>query len=201
MTPILYIAAIIIIAIFLTIATEIEWFGWTTITILGCVAAVQFFHIFDILLFAKTNVIQTLSYVISYIAIGVVWSFVKWFSFLVNERNKNREWLKGELKRTDRSWSRPVLNIPQAADNKGRIIAWISYWPFSFIGTLLNDPFKKAINFIFNQFKSLYQRMANSLYKEDIDSLNNTIEILRLKEEEAHTDTHKKLQSNEYLHK
>lgn len=181
MSPLLYLAAVIVIAIWLTIATEIEWFGWTTLTVLASVASIQFFHVFDIWLFVKSNIFQTITYIIVYTAIGVVWSFAKWFFFLMNERDKSREWLNNHLKRTDLSYNKPKINIPQASDNKGRIVAWVSYWPFSLIGTILNDPFRKLFNFIFNQFKGLYQRMANNIYKSDIEQLNIKVEELQTK--------------------
>jgi len=194
MTPLICLIAVIVVSIFLTIAIEIEWFGWTTLTVLASVAAVQFFHVFDVWLFVKANVFQTVAYVIAYIAIGIIWSFAKWFFFLMNERNKTREWLEGQLKRTDLNlnYNKPVINIPKASDNKGRIVAWISYWPLSLIGTILNDPFRKLFNFIFNQFKGLYQRMANNIYKDDLDKLELTIEELRKKEfEKKYVDTSK----------
>lgn len=183
-TPLLYIIAFVIISIFLTIATEIEWFGWTTLTVLASVTAIQYFHVFDIWLYIKDHVFQTATYIIAYIAIGIVWSFAKWFFFLMNERDKTREWLKEEIKRSDNRFGPPVINIPKFSDNKGKIVAWAGYWPYSAIGTILNDPFRKLFNFILNQFKNLYQQMADSIYKGDVESLKVELENLRLKKEE-----------------
>ena len=182
MIPTLYIIAFVIITIFLTIATEIEWFGWTTLTILGSVAAVQFFHLFNIWLYIKDHIFQTTMYTIAYIAIGVVWSFAKWFFFLINERDKSRAYIQSNMKSA--SYNAPKINIPKASDNKSKIIAWISYWPFSAVGTILNDPFRKLFNLIFNQFKNLYQQMANSIYEKDVIFLKIHIEELAEKEKE-----------------
>ncbi len=179
----LYIIVFVIVAIFLTIATEIEWFGCTTITILVSVSLIQFLHLFNIWIYVKDHVLQTTIYSIAYIAIGVVWSFAKWFFFLINSRDRDREFVKKNLDNTAHIRP-PVINIPQAADNKGKIIAWASYWPFSFIGTILNDPFRKLFNFIFNQFKNLYQQMANSIYKDDVEKFKNDLAFLEKKANE-----------------
>lgn len=189
----LYIIGLIIIFIFITIATEIEWFGWSTFTLIGSVIAAHFLHVLDILPYVKTHILYSIIYSISYMVIGISWSFPKWFFFLRNERDKTREWLKTQYivsyesydppgikyKNTYETLNPPVINIPQASFHKGKIIAWCAYWPFSLIGTLLNDPARKAFNIIFDQFKNLYQKMADSIFKDDIDKLNNQIQFAR----------------------
>ncbi len=150
MTPLIYIIALTIIAIWLTVTVEIEWFGWTTFTVIVSIAAAKLFHLFDIIVYIKENALQSVVYTIAYIAIGVVWSFAKWFFFLINERDAARKYIEDESNWTN--FSPPVINVPQASHNKGKIIAWMTYWPFSFVGTILNDPFRKLFNFIFNHF-------------------------------------------------
>lgn len=193
MIPTLYIIAFVIITIFVTIATEIEWFGWTTLTILGSVTAVQFLHLFNIWLYIKDHVFQTIIYAIAYIAIGVIWSFAKWFFFLINARDESRKLFEERKNSAYNPSNRyPEIKIPQASHNKGRIIAWMCYWPFSAIGTILNDPFRKLFNFIFNQFKNLYQQMANSIFKGDMEKLKNEIaEFEKKKQPEYHHDLYK----------
>lgn len=174
----IFLIAFLIVFTFVTIATEIEWFGCSTLTLTASVILVQYFHLLniDILIYVKEHILNTIAYSLSYIAIGIAWSFAKWFFFLRNELEKSVKYVK-ELKEFVKQ--SPVINIPQASYNKGRIIAWMSFWPFSFIGTLLNDPIRKLFNQIFNQFKNLYQRMANNIFASDIARLEFDIKMAR----------------------
>lgn len=58
---------------------------------------------------------------------------------------------------------------PRAAKNKSRITAWAAFWPFSFVGTLLNDPIRRLFNFLFEQFKALYQHMSDWVFRKDVE--------------------------------
>lgn len=55
---------------------------------------------------------------------------------------------------------------PQASDNKAKITAWMAFWPFSFLGTFINDPIRRLFNFLFSSFKKLYQQMSDHLFKD-----------------------------------
>jgi len=59
------------------------------------------------------------------------------------------------------------MERPRASKNKSRITAWACYWPFSFVGTLLNDPVRRLFNFLFNWFKALYQQMSDWVFRND----------------------------------
>ena len=54
---------------------------------------------------------------------------------------------------------------PSALDNKGRIIAWISYWPMSFVATLLNDPLRHLVEWIYDHFRNMYEAMSTRMFK------------------------------------
>lgn len=176
----LYLLICLVLFGVITILTEVEWFGWSTATLIGSVIAAHYFHIFDILGYAKGHILNSLGYAGIYVVIGVTWSFAKWFFFLRNERDRIREYNKNE-----KITPYTGINIPQASKNKSKIIAWMAYWPFSFIGTLLNDPIRKLFNSIFNEFKELYQKMANSIFAEDIKKLEIAQEELALKIKDA----------------
>jgi len=183
------------------ILTETENFGWATITLLACgVASVvlgRWFHIYSIADFIRDHGAFTLVYACVYIGIGILWSFVKWFSYLMSFRDTFREMKEGFLKErnldpTDQvpenlrgsfkdyvrnhvGWSNKHrtqlwdLERPRASKNKGRITAWASFWPFSFVGTLLNDPVRRLFNFLFKWFKELYQKLSDHLFRKDVE--------------------------------
>jgi hypothetical protein len=55
---------------------------------------------------------------------------------------------------------------PNASKHKQSICKWIIAWPFSAIWTLIDDPIYKLVNAIFNSLKGLYQRTADSVFKD-----------------------------------
>lgn len=56
---------------------------------------------------------------------------------------------------------------PRAAHNKSRIVAWMSFWPFSMVGTVLNDPIRRMFNWAYNLLSSLYQRMSDYVFRNE----------------------------------
>lgn len=194
------------------VLTEVEHWGWATVTLLGTLVGLHFLHIFSVLDFVKDHTVEALVGTGGYVVIGVVWSFVKWFSFLMGFRDTYREekekffefkkmptnsnldaaleeeFLKGlsnegryngrylEDEKGNKIASAPrwysdvntyksnSLNVkPRAAKNKARITSWGAFWPFSMVGTIINDPIRRLWNFLWGQLKALYQRMADRL--------------------------------------
>jgi hypothetical protein len=195
MFVLLILAALVVLAIVATVFTETEKFGLATVTLIAALVGAQAFHIMDVLHYAEHHVLQTLLYAVAYVGVGVLWSFVKWFSFLMSFRDQFRE-LKGqfltkqgldpngqvpeEFASQFKDWmiQKSVYGIsfqmrnlerPKASDNKSRILAWMSLWPFSVVGTVLNDPIRRLFNFLFNQFKALYQKMADRVLAKDTE--------------------------------
>lgn len=185
------------------ILLEVDKFGTATVTLI--VSLVGFgvaghFHWFGLpspLDFVRDHGLWTLAYVGAYVGVGVGWSFVKWFSYLMSFRDAFREQKaafctqngldasasipEDKLEAFDKFLSQNVgwsadhrgqllsRERPRASKNKARITAWSCFWPFSFVGTLLNDPVRRLFNFLFNQFKALYQRMADWVFRKDVE--------------------------------
>lgn len=63
----------------------------------------------------------------------------------------------------------PLSKKPRAVNNKARITAWMSFWPYSLVGTLLNDPVRRLFNAIFSWVKGLYQKMADAMFSKDVE--------------------------------
>lgn len=197
----LFLAVLFVLFCIECVLLETDNFGWATVTLIACgIASVvlgRWFHVYSITDFVHEHGIWTLAYAGVYVGVGVVWSFVKWFSYLMGFRDAYREMKDGFFKannlsadsvvpenlreafaqyaRTKAPWGSGYRNDlvfltrPRASKNKGRITAWACYWPFSFVGTLLNDPVRRIFNFLFNQFKALYQRMADHILRKDVE--------------------------------
>jgi len=53
---------------------------------------------------------------------------------------------------------------PMASKHKTSITEWIAFWPISFVWTMINDPVRKIVNYIFSRIKNLFQRMSDSMF-------------------------------------
>lgn len=189
---------LVVVAIVATVLTENEKFGWATVLLVGSVALSQWLHIFNFFAFASQHALATVLYALGYVGVGIAWSFVKWFSFLLGARDRYREWKSnfltnqglnpnGQLPEDKvkgfKEWIAmkhgygyrdPVADLvngkrPRASNNKARIVSWMSLWPCSCIGTLLNDPVRRLFNYLFNAFKSLYQKMSDRVFSKDVE--------------------------------
>ena len=49
---------------------------------------------------------------------------------------------------------------PKGIDNKAKIVSWIGYWPLSLIGTLLNDPFRRFFEWIYESVSGVYDKIT-----------------------------------------
>jgi hypothetical protein len=194
---IIVLSVLVALFILETILTEVEHFGWATTGLIVCLVLAQFFHLVDFIAFVRENTGVTLFYLGMYVVLGVAWSFAKWFSYLRNYRDQFREYkvkfltsrkvpvttnvpedmlpaFKDWLGSTYRYHLGDVnlmglqdLQRPKARENKQRIVSWMSLWPFSFVGTLLNDPVRRFFTWLFKAFSSLYQRMADWVFRND----------------------------------
>ncbi len=92
--------------------------------------------------------------IMGYFVVGTIWSFVKWYFFLLNKRDyflKNRD--------TYCVCRQATCDAPKVSDYQYVIIRWMTYWPFSMVWTLINDPVRR----IFNRIYCLVQKQMQSL--------------------------------------
>jgi len=141
---------------------------FSTITIIGAVAIYYFLgskdDVLNFFIFIKDHPLMSITRVGIYIGIGLVWSIFKWYFFLKNKM----EYLtaKFETEHTP-NWSAVSYNdFPKAKNNKSRIISWMSYWPFSALWTLINEPVKKTFRFIYSKVESIYEKMAEKIFED-----------------------------------
>jgi len=59
------------------------------------------------------------------------------------------------------SFEKVVTKItPKGIEHKALIVSWISYWPLSIIGTLLNNPFRRFFNMVYESVSGFYDEIA-----------------------------------------
>ncbi len=61
--------------------------------------------------------------------------------------------------------------IPSAVNNKARIMMWMTWWPWSALWTLLNDPIKRAFRALFQALKARFQKMSEYAFRHIDDDL------------------------------
>jgi len=143
-----------------------------TIVIIGTFLILFFFgskkEVKDFVFYIINNPLKDVFYFFVYTFIGVIWSFFKWFQYIIKLKREYQERISSftEDSVKNSSWQQSVLRDipnPKATSKKSAIFTWIFYWPFSVIGYILNDPIKKFFNFIFNNIKGLYQRITDKV--------------------------------------
>lgn len=169
---------------------EAEKSGTALLTIISVAALFVGFGDPGILHWVANHPVEILEYVAGYVAIGIFWGFVKWYFYLLNARDQvvafKNKWIRengaiddltlvktgyGTLTQKERFQldlqTTPLApKIPTAQNNQGRIIFWMSYWPASAVWTLLNDPFKRVFQFVYNRLGQLFESMAHSMFKD-----------------------------------
>jgi hypothetical protein len=134
-----------------------------TVIVIGAFVCYYFFgssqQIHDLFFYFKAHIGIAIGFFLLYFVFGVVWSFFKWFFFLRRRRDNllNIHRVKANGLNID--------DIPLAKDNTNRLASWITYWPFSAIWTLLNDPVRKFVRFLVETFGGFYDRMSQSAFE------------------------------------
>lgn len=153
-------------------------------------AALHFWSNVPLLDFFRSNYLSIIKYTAYYFAIGVVWSFVKWYFFLLKARdNYKQEKSKFILGLTGKeahvaaearvgkihpSYAKDWLSkvkmyklVPKASDNKSKIVTWMMYWLFSMIGTLFGDWLSQIWNAIYGLFGNMYDRISKAVFGDE----------------------------------
>src|SRR5205823_5639912 len=110
--------------------------------------------------FVRTHPVLTALYVSGYFLAGAAWSIVKWWFAETNRVREARDEFRES--RDIRTWSEFIKNRKSDPTNyKSDIIAWITFWPFSLVWTLLNDPVRRLCRRIYDELQGVYQRITD----------------------------------------
>jgi hypothetical protein len=173
----------------ITALVENEEGVWATVVAIGSIIGLNYLWKLPIVAAIKANPGHTALLIASYFAIGIGWSFVKWVLFLHKENFKYRDFKTQFLAKKNAAELTPELAAslmedldshnkyeayrdhrisatpPQFLDHKGKLTRWATYWPFSIIGTLLNDVVRKSWTYIINLLQGTYQRVSNHIFR------------------------------------
>lgn len=180
--------------VIITALVEHEEGIWATVVAILTVVGLNYAWKLPIISSIKTNPGHTALLVFAYFALGAGWSLVKWLVFL-HKKNFAYEDVKADfLKKNNALTLTPELAAklmdyldelnrfkvvedcvtatpPEAHDYKAMLTRWATYWPFSIIGTLLNDVVRRSWTYIIRLLQSTYQRMANYVFRKAADDI------------------------------
>ena len=144
------------------------------------------------------NPLLWLKWVTVYLVVGIVWSVIKWFSFLHKqkdilnglkevyiERNKleliakrisDSDWLGFVKYLSDHDYKPNGYDkikkrsdvIPTVKGRFSDLTRWIVWWPMSAFWTILNDPLRRVAEALVRALKGVYTRIANSVFSSEI---------------------------------
>lgn len=166
---------LILSVVVVTIAIEISKYKslWGTIWLI-LTGGIYFFAggkqvLLDLWIYTSHHILQVILYIAIYTALGVIWSFYKWYLLLLKAKIKYDKKVLDldETVSEDKGYMKTFkeVNTPKASKNKDRIISWMIYWPLSIIGYILSDPISKFFNWIYSKVSGGYDRMTARVFK------------------------------------
>lgn len=155
--------------------------GFATTTLISLLIGLQLFSDVRPFTYAVHHPLAIISYFIAYIALGFVYVWFKWASF-VSMAVRRITALVTKDPNDPKEFSNAISaarclgykSIPfQVSDHKGKIITWMAYWPVSLTWTVLNDPLRRLFEYLYTVISHSLQMISNRAFAQIID-VNNT---------------------------
>lgn len=160
--------------------------GWGVGVLLAAFGLIAYFANPGLLESLRQNLAGLLIFAAIYIPAGVGWSLAKWAMKVKDSWRAFKEWEEkvpaSEKDKINKEAPHPYRNIselyksqmgydapgirPAAKDNKGAIISWMTYWPFSVLNFVLLDAMRRLGRFIYEKLARAYDKITDSIYPE-----------------------------------
>lgn len=152
----LIVISLMILLIFGFLFNE-HWGYATAVIALSAALMIAFSANSFVYVWITTNPWTIVNYAIYYLLIGFVWSFFAWILYLrkLVVWHKKYEKTPGYNKR-----------LPLVRDEKGRVAAFIAYWPWSMILYLVHDLIRNIVEL----FGGVYDALAKAFFKKYYES-------------------------------
>jgi hypothetical protein len=129
-----------------------------TTLLIGTAVFLQLFTTLKVISFVILNPGIVLAGFVLYTVIGIAWSFIKWATYLLDWKSKTALSLYKEAS------YKPTL--PSASTSKTRITAWIAYWPWNLLWTLVADYVWRFFTHLFQWLESQYDAVQKRILKD-----------------------------------
>lgn len=182
---------VIAVFILLCVLVEKDEGFWATAVFIGTVLSLNFLSKVPILDYVRENKLHTVELIAAYFAIGVAWTLIKWYFYVHNKIVAYNDYKRNFLKENNAAELTPALaaklndeltsgatsynyskiragisaTAPDPADHKGDLTRWGTYWPFSMVGTALNDVVRRAWEYVYERLQTTYHRMSKAIFK------------------------------------
>lgn len=180
--PFLWVMLIILCeSAFLIRCSAYESPGYGVLSLLVFFTAFYFMGIFNPISYLWHNIGWAALWIVGYALIGVSYArIIKWKMHLAKWASDNRsfklEWLSRRNvtgmdvpDNLQNDWLREISQTngttrfdPENVWNyKRQFFTWVGYWPFSAFWTLINDPFKRFVDWAYHAMMASMQREAD----------------------------------------
>ncbi len=203
------VSAIVFLVVVALVENEKEIFAG--FLLIGTIAAFYFLGNHGILTWALSNPLHLLYYALGYFGAACCWGIAKWTLFVHNQNDKYQEAKARFLKdnkateltaKLKKQWTEHVEEgyypknsysydridfiypAPEARDHKSRIVAWMTYWPWSAFWTILNDPVRKAMRFIYNRISGVLNKISKFAYRNTSNDVLSKDELTKARLDE-----------------
>ena len=124
-------------------------------------------------------------WVVVYFVAGAIWGLFKWWLYAHKQLAAYKEFRDEFMKEENVTELTPALALklknkavlhyplsvlraipPVVNQHKGDITRWMTYWPFSVVGTLLNDFVRKAWSYIYEFMANTYDRISKYVFRK-----------------------------------
>jgi uncharacterized membrane protein YccC len=172
---------LIVSAILVTILIQSEEGGWATFAFIVTILLLNYAFKAQILKALVVHPLTIIKWAVGYFVAGASWGTLKWWDATKKALNKYNEVKVEFLSRhnateltealaqvladTDAAYNHVSPIPPAARDHKGDIIRWMAYWPFSFVGTILNDVVRNAWNHIYAYMVGTYDKISRHVFR------------------------------------
>jgi hypothetical protein len=183
--PFWFWALLVVSTVVLIALVEYEQGTWATVTLLIVMGLLQFKGDIKVFNFIGEHPMRSCLYLLAYFAAGAIWSIIKWWFYVRKTREgydeKKKEFLEqngvsvmnDSLKNKWKSTcAYQSYGIPDSLQHKAKIVTWMTYWPWSLVWTMINDPIRRAFDDIYRLLRSQYQKIADKAYgdiKDDFE--------------------------------
>ena len=183
------VAILVIIAVFTVVsiaALEIQSGLAALGAVVGLVLALWFLANINVFLLAVLNPMVTLAVVAGYLALGSLWSVIRWYIHVTNEVDRyqntvlpritadfatwvknndmDKRWSEADRKAEFAKYAKGQFKLPNPAKSKDLILLWMIYWPMSAIWTLVNEPVVRFFKYVYSKLTNTYQRIVRSAF-------------------------------------
>ena len=188
-------------AIALIITLTEEGLVWSTTVVIGALAIVGLFTGTSLFAMIYQNLIWFGVILLAYIALGAIWSIIKWYLYLQYVKTELREAKDNFLLDNDIAygeipdnlfddWKRIAARIienengfvgnldkrsiqtPSVSPYKWHIIRWMTFCPLSVLWSILDDFIVALYERIYYGIKRILQEMSRRVFDEDLQELN-----------------------------